>query len=153
MEKQDVELQTLKAHVRKLEATKALLPRFKADFEEFEAYLVDAAQRLPEAPDHTGRFYARTEIEALEELAARLGLRMKPPVEGPFRRHDLYFEQPLAIEIEGRPGSVRAFIEDAMATPTSLLLKQVRFETHGSREWARLDLRVHRMKPEAGNGS
>ena len=146
----NAKLQRLQVQVRRLEATMAQLLKFKAEVDILDMYLSEVELRFPEAPDNTGGFYAQTEIETLEKLAARLGVRMEPPIEGPVGHRDLYFEQPMAIEVEGRRHSVRAFIEGAMTTPTSLLLTQVQFESHGSRLWARLDIRVHRMKPEDG---
>ncbi len=119
-EKKAKELQDLQAEVRKLEATKAQLPKFKARVEVLEARLREQARVLPaskETPDL---------VRKVQSMASESSLMIKRFAPAATIAHDIYEDWPITIDVEGTYHNLALFFDRVSRLSRLVNMGQVR---------------------------
>ena len=99
------QLTTLQTEVRKLEATKAQLPKFKAEVEVLEARLKEQSRVLPatkETPDL---------VRKVQGMASESSLKIKRFAPASTIAQEIYDEWPITIDVEGTYHNLALFFD------------------------------------------
>ena len=120
------QLLTLQTEVRALEATKAQLPKFKAEVEVLEARLREQARVLPaskETPDL---------VRKVQSMASESSLMIKRFAPAQTVAHDIYEDWPITIDVEGTYHNLALFFDRVSRLSRLVNMGQVRITAQKS---------------------
>ena len=125
-EKKASTLQSLQGEVRKLEATQAQLPKFKAEVEVLEAQLREKARVLPATKETLNL------VRKVQSMASESSLMIKRFAPAQTVAHDIYEDWPITIDVEGTYHNLALFFDRVSRLSRLVNIGQVRITAQKS---------------------